>query len=208
MTAEEFNLVLTSRIEKIQKTLRAKATEYATTDRLYNFKEGAKVLRSNKFHTLLAYLTKHIVSVYDLAEKAGQGQVTPKPVYEEKIGDAINYLILLEAMLAEPPETLNQQIRQIPDKELKEMLNQIERGPDTIFCSPSPTPPPIGVGQLSKATITKSTVQLPRMDAKGRVCVVPPNVFVCQDVNGEFFYHDPITKLPTPAYVFQKPNEP
>lgn len=207
MKAEEFDKVLSARIDKINSSLKSKATEYASNnDRLYNFKEGAKVLRSNKFHTLLAYLTKHIVSVYDLAEKAGQGQATPKPVYEEKIGDAINYLILLEAMLAEPPETLSQQIRRIPDKELKEMLDQIEHGPGTIFCSPGPTPPPVAVGEFSKRTITKDTLQLPKTDARGRVCVVPPSVFISQDAHGEFFYWDPLTKSNRPAYA--APNEP
>lgn len=148
MTAEEFNLVLTSRIEKIQKTLRAKATEYATTDRLYNFKEGAKVLRSNKFHTLLAYLTKHIVSVYDLAEKAGQGQATPKPVYEEKIGDAINYLILLEAMLAEPMDLSPVTVRKLTDEELSRLLKELESGASNIS-SGRPTAP-ISIGQITK----------------------------------------------------------
>lgn len=100
-------------------------------------------------------------------------------------------------------QTLSQQIRRIPDKELKEMLDRIESGPSSLGYPGSPTAPPFSVG-----TITRGTITLPKVDNKGRVNVVPPNVFICQDVNGEFFYHDPITKLPTPAYVFQKPNEP
>lgn len=149
MKAEEFDKILSARIDKINTTLKSKATEYATDDRLYNFKEGAKVLRSNKFHTLLAYLTKHIVSVYDLAEKAGQGQATPKPVYEEKIGDAINYLILLEAMLAEPMEYPPVTVRKLTDEELNRLLKELESGASTIS-SGSPTAPPVAVGQMTK----------------------------------------------------------
>lgn len=62
--------------------------------------------------------------------------------------------------------TLSQRIRQIPDKELKEMLDQIECGPGTIFCSPGPTPPPVIVGEFSKGTITKGTLQLPKTDTR------------------------------------------
>jgi hypothetical protein len=63
--------------------------------------------------------------------------------------DAILRAIEMEQESHTP--TLSQQIRRIPDKELKELLDQIERNPGTIFCSPgSPTAPPVAVGQITK----------------------------------------------------------
>lgn len=100
MKTETFEVILKARIEQIQKVLGAKAKEYALGgDRLHNFKTAAAIARSTAPKALWGMAMKHLVSVVDLVEER-------LPVTEyfvnEKIGDLINYLILLEAALLEP----------------------------------------------------------------------------------------------------------
>ena len=46
-------------------------------------------------------MAKHTVSVYDLIQKQEHGVGVSKEMWEEKIGDSINYLILLSALVEE-----------------------------------------------------------------------------------------------------------
>jgi len=95
----DFYSLLDRRLDKIQEVLASKAEEYsADFDRLYNFKAAAGMNGGTPGSALWGMLTKHLVNVRDLAE--GRLEATPERV-DEKIGDAINYLILLEAVLKE-----------------------------------------------------------------------------------------------------------
>jgi hypothetical protein len=96
MDSKKFNEILKNRLRKIEETLSSKAVEYAKGDRLYNFKRASNILQSTPQEALLGMMAKHIVSVLDLIE----GTLNPSPeMIDEKIGDTINYLILLEAVL-------------------------------------------------------------------------------------------------------------
>ena len=44
-------------------------------------------------------MCKHTVSVYDLIRENERGKNIPEALWEEKIGDSINYLLLLTALL-------------------------------------------------------------------------------------------------------------
>lgn len=97
MTNEEFETVLGERIEKIKKVLSHKASEYATRqDRMHNFNRAARLLGTTPEKALVGMLSKHIVSVLDMVDSEA---VCPHGLIDEKIGDTINYLILLEALL-------------------------------------------------------------------------------------------------------------
>jgi hypothetical protein len=98
MTNEEFAVILEARIESIRKIISSKAKEYAIGDKLYNFKRAAEISRTTPAKALLGMLMKHVVSVIDLVE--GSVPATSAMV-DEKLGDAINYLILLEAVFKE-----------------------------------------------------------------------------------------------------------
>lgn len=99
MTAQEFNVLLERRIQKIRDVLQAKASEYATDDRLHNFKsQPLDNLSETPEQVLWGYLRKHLQSVYDLV--MGLKTTTSESV-NEKVGDSINYLILLEALFNE-----------------------------------------------------------------------------------------------------------
>ena len=101
MTADQFNKVLEARIGAIRAVLESKAQEYASGDRLHNFKANAGALNTSETpeQVLWGYLRKHLQSIYDMVE--GLKKPTPAQVIE-KIGDAVNYLILLEALFLEP----------------------------------------------------------------------------------------------------------
>lgn len=99
MNTEEFNTILEYRLSSIKTVLGNKAKEYAIGDRLYNFKRSAEILRTTPQKALAGMFMKHLVSVLDIVE----GSISPTEyIVNEKIGDAINYLILLEAILKEP----------------------------------------------------------------------------------------------------------
>ena len=99
MDKETFDKIIENRIEEIQSTLIKKGKEYASNaDRLYNFKRAAEIGRTTPEKALQGMRLKHSVSVLDLIE--GRLPLT-KELIEEKLGDEINYLILLEAVLKE-----------------------------------------------------------------------------------------------------------
>lgn len=105
MRSADFDKIVNERIEKIKKILGSKAKEYASNeDRLYNFKRAAEMDRTTPAKALWGMMAKHRVSVADLVEGEGcvvMDQESYKALIEEKIGDSINYLILLEAILKE-----------------------------------------------------------------------------------------------------------
>lgn len=102
MNAEDFEKVLAERLDKIRRVLAVKADEYATADRLHNFKRGAEEMRCSPLRTCLSYMTKHWVSVLDLVDDAEAGKVDRvRRLLDEKIGDLVNYVILLEANFLE-----------------------------------------------------------------------------------------------------------
>ncbi len=100
MTAQEFNVLLENRIQSIRDVLQAKAHEYASEDRLHNFKADAGGLRlaESPAERCWGYMLKHLQSVYDMV--SGIRPVTPAAV-KEKVGDLVNYLVLLEAIFTE-----------------------------------------------------------------------------------------------------------
>ena len=100
MTQDDFSAIINRRIDKIHKVLIAKGEEYSsTTDRLHNFKAAAQLAYPviTPEQALYGMLRKHLVSIQDMVQR---GNPSHKLV-DEKIGDAINYLILLEALFCE-----------------------------------------------------------------------------------------------------------
>lgn len=98
MKAEEFQDLLHRRIELTKSVLSVKASEYASAaDRFHNFKKAAAFTGETPAQVCIGFMMKHLVSVLDLVEATN-----PSPeVIDEKIGDSINYLILLEGILKE-----------------------------------------------------------------------------------------------------------
>lgn len=101
MTPEHFDKILERRLDRTRQVLASKGTEYASnSDRLHNFKAAARLLGSTPEAALLGFLTKHLVSVVDMVKALPDTVPAPGRV-DEKIGDCINYLVLLEALWEE-----------------------------------------------------------------------------------------------------------
>lgn len=97
MKHQDFETMLLERMSKIKNTLSKKGEEYSSDDdRLYNFKRAAEIQRTTPTKALVGMLAKHLVSVLDIVDSKYS---TPDSVLDEKIGDTINYLILLEAAI-------------------------------------------------------------------------------------------------------------
>ena len=107
MTATEFERIFEEQVERSRIVLVNKASEYATEDRLHNFKVAAALEGKTPEQALAGMMAKHTVSVYDMAES---GQPYPIELWQEKITDHINYLFLLNAIVREvrPTEALEE----------------------------------------------------------------------------------------------------
>ncbi len=99
MNAETFDKLFQDRVLKMDKVLGEKAKEYAVEgEMLHNIKTVARLRGTNTRDALWGMAVKHLASVNDLVE--GILPNTEK-IVDEKIGDMINYLFLLEAVLKE-----------------------------------------------------------------------------------------------------------
>jgi len=104
MTQTDFDRVLEMRIASMREVLAGKAEEYGLGgDRLHNFKVAAKMSSSNETpeQALWGMLRKHLVSIIDIVDATSWGECPSQWLRNEKIGDANNYLVLLEALLIE-----------------------------------------------------------------------------------------------------------
>lgn len=101
MNDQEFSDLLETRLEKTRHTLAKKAAEYARGDRLSNFKRAAAAIGHTPEQVLLGMWFKHVISIIDLVNDSAQGVPVPSTMWDEKIGDAVNYLILLEGLVKE-----------------------------------------------------------------------------------------------------------
>ena len=100
MTEKEFQDVLTTRLTKIEETLSSKAEEYATdNDKLHNFNVGARLTGQTREKVLWGFAIKHYISFLDILDSLDKGKLPTEAIVDEKIGDLINYLVLVEASL-------------------------------------------------------------------------------------------------------------
>lgn len=100
MNQNEFQKIVAEQMNRCKGTLIKKGTEYdyETADRLGSFKRGAAILSITPKQVLTGYLNKHIISIYDMC---ASNKVYSLEQWNEKITDAINYLLLLRALVGE-----------------------------------------------------------------------------------------------------------
>lgn len=92
--------IVTPRLEAIKKTLLQKGEEYIRNDNpFHNFDKGAIRNDTIPEDILWSFMEKHMISLDDIINDI----INHKEIYEkevnEKIGDIICYLILLEGLL-------------------------------------------------------------------------------------------------------------
>ena len=101
MDQKTFDKILENRIDLIRKVLASKRAEYANgQDRLHNFTRASLMLGCSRQKALIGMLSKHLISILDITDNFPKS-IPSVEMVEEKIGDAINYLILLEATFKE-----------------------------------------------------------------------------------------------------------
>jgi hypothetical protein len=95
-----FEGIVKDRILMIENLLASKGKEYSTGDRFSNFKDAAGGLSFHNRPEMVAweFATKHFQSIKDIIS----GKIPyDQARIQEKIGDAIIYLILIEGMMIE-----------------------------------------------------------------------------------------------------------
>ena len=97
MNAQEFEQIFEEQVDLCRSTLVRKAQEYSPVDRLSNFKIAATLAGVTPEQALGGMLAKHVVSIYDLIGDNSKDL----DIWNEKLGDALNYLFLLKALLIE-----------------------------------------------------------------------------------------------------------
>jgi hypothetical protein len=97
MTTPDFNKVVESQIDRIKCVLVKKALEYnLDSDRLSVFKHGAGISEETPEQVLYGFMLKHIISVTDMINSK---ETYSEELWNEKITDICNYLILLQGLL-------------------------------------------------------------------------------------------------------------
>jgi len=101
VNSEQFDAFLQGTFAKIDDVLSGKRNEYAPgddTSRFHNFEVAAAFNDITPEQALWGMLTKHLVSLSDMVKN----DVTDYSLaqWDEKIGDAVNYLILLWGLVA------------------------------------------------------------------------------------------------------------
>ena len=104
MTRKQFvEDVVQRRVQLIQNVLQRKNEEYAGKDDVFKaFTEALPLsFHDTKQAVAWEFMVKHLQSIKMIIEARSKGVLPDEKVLEEKIGDAINYLILIEGMFKE-----------------------------------------------------------------------------------------------------------
>ena len=125
MTNEKFMAFAKDKFDRQLQILGTKGAEYSKgkDDRFLNFKMAAAIQGISTKKALLGQLSKHLASVIDMINSDDDS--ISMEVWDEKIGDLINYLVLLEAIASE---------------ERTEFVKKLSKEMDE-YCKNDPTPP-------------------------------------------------------------------
>jgi len=102
MTNTDFEQAFEARVDLCRRVLISKNVEYARgSDKLHNFKEAACIEGVSPEQALRGMLLKHWQSLRDLCNDLDRDIIHPISLWDEKIGDSLNYLFLLDALVKE-----------------------------------------------------------------------------------------------------------
>lgn len=106
MQRPEFNAIVERRIELIRSVLASKGKEYSNgQDVFHNFNRATGLsFHEGREKVAWEFMVKHLQSIKDILDHVEIGGCNGYPtaaMVEEKLGDAINYMILIEGMLIE-----------------------------------------------------------------------------------------------------------
>lgn len=98
-SVKHLNNTVERRIELIKKILSRKGKEYAHGDRLSNFYATASFLEITPEKAALNFVTKHIIALRDFINLLDDGVIEREEQWDEKIGDIINYMIIIDDLV-------------------------------------------------------------------------------------------------------------
>lgn len=99
MNTKTLNDIVQEQFQLCTDLLCAKGKEYSLEeDRLLAFKRAASIQGETPEQALCGMFAKHVVSIFDMSMSAQEFSVGK---WNEKITDAINYLVLLKALILE-----------------------------------------------------------------------------------------------------------
>ena len=115
MKTKEFNTSVENITDNMKKTLMSKAIEYANeTDRLHNFKTIAQFVGITPAQVAIVLLLKNFTSLKD---KIFDGSELKEDFVNEKLGDTLCYLTLLNSVISDSkkdssePENLYKELK-------------------------------------------------------------------------------------------------
>ena len=124
-TEAQFKSLIKRRIDQCMDILDNRAKQYATADRLHNFRVAANIMGCSVPQAVLGMMSKHLVSVLDMAQDIRD--FTQEEI-DEKFTDLHNYLYLLEqAIIAQKESDTKKQIAKVildkAEQKMKETSN-------------------------------------------------------------------------------------
>ena len=100
MTEDQFDKLVTARLNATRQTLIIKGKEYRrNNDPLHNFNVAAQLGNTTREKALWGFALKHYLSFMDILNDIEKNNLPTEELISEKIGDLINYLILCEASI-------------------------------------------------------------------------------------------------------------
>jgi hypothetical protein len=100
MTEDQFDKLVTARLNLTRQTLIIKGKEYRrNNDPLHNFNVAAQLGNTTREKALWGFALKHYVSFMDILNDIEKNNLPTEEILSEKVGDLINYLILCEASI-------------------------------------------------------------------------------------------------------------
>ncbi len=103
----QFNNEIEHQLNICKKYLYKKGEEYNNTkDRLEFFKQAAILERTTPAKALIGFMAKHTLSIYNLINE----NCNDLALFEEKITDHINYLLILKCLLKEENEGIKNEL--------------------------------------------------------------------------------------------------
>lgn len=144
MNHEEFEEVFELVTSMSRSVLIEKAKEYATdTDRLSNFKQSAVLIHGTPEQALWGFVTKHLIALSDMVKS---GKDFTDAQWDEKIGDTINYMILLKALTVEKKPTRNVLDRESPGPIWVSQQDHVLNGNEWVhYCPERETSAPLRI---------------------------------------------------------------
>ena len=114
MQNDQFNDLIETTLDNAKRTLTRKSEGYSTEeDRLHNFRTGAALNGITMEQVCWGMATKHIISIRDMVMS---GETYDADIWDEKLGDAINYLAILKAITAEASTPSDESLADLREK--------------------------------------------------------------------------------------------